>query len=152
MHTCTHAQGNFGPLVLCLGVTTSLKCIDPVTMQRGDINEDIYFRHPRPALMTARQAIEYTVLDAELTGLSAGRMQQAELTLARSRDLGKNDVQFQTLTHMGNILSAGDTVMGYDMTAAVYNDADTKEWPKLVLPDVLVIKKVYPEARRRNRM
>jgi nonsense-mediated mRNA decay protein 3 len=53
---------------------------------------------------------------------------------------------------MGNILSAGDTVMGYDMTAAVYNDADTKEWPKLVLPDVLVIKKVYPEARRRNRM
>jgi len=121
-------------------------------MQRGDINEDIYFRHPRPALMTARQAIEYTVLDAELTGLSAGRMQQAELTLARSRDLGKNDVQFQTLTHMGNILSAGDTVMGYDMTAAVYNDADTKEWPKLVLPDVLVIKKVYPEARRRNRM
>jgi nonsense-mediated mRNA decay protein 3 len=61
-------------------------------------------------------------------------------------------VQFRTLTHMGNILSAGDTVMGYDMTAAVYNDADTKEWPKLVLPDVLVIKKVYPEARRRHRM
>ena len=140
------------PLVLCTAITSSLKVIDPVTMQRGDISEEVYFRHPRPALMSARQGIEYMVLDCELTGLSAGKMRQAELTLARSRDLGSNDLQFRALTHLGNILSAGDTVVGYDLTAAVYNEADTKEWPKLVLPDVVVFKKVYPEARRRSRM
>ncbi len=145
-------QGNLGPLVLCTAITSSLKVIDPVTMQRGDISEEVYFRHPRPALMSARQGIEYMVLDCELTGLSAGKMRQAELTLARSRDLGSNDLQFRALTHLGNILSAGDTVVGYDLTAAVYNEADTKEWPKLVLPDVVVFKKVYPEARRRSRM
>lgn len=36
----------------------------------------IYFRNPRPAIMSLRQATEYTVLDVELTGLSSGRMQQ----------------------------------------------------------------------------
>ena len=138
--------------MLCIGITSSLKVIDPVTMQRGEINEDVYFRHQRPAIMTARMAIEFMVLDVEPTGLSAGKMNQAEVTLARSRDLGRNDVQLRTLTHLGNILSAGDVVMGYDMTAAVYNEADTKEWPKLVLPDVIIVKKVYPEMRRRNRM
>ena len=35
-------------------------------------------------------------------------------------------MQFRALTHLGNILSAGDIVMGYDMSSAVYNDADTK--------------------------
>jgi len=145
-------QGNLGPVLLCIGITSSLKLIDPVTMQKGELNEDMYFRHARPALMTARQAIEYTVIDSELTGLSSGKLQQSELTLARSRDLGRNDVQYRALTHMGNILAAGDIVMGYDMTAAVYNEADTKEWPKLVMPDVIVFKKVYPEMRRRNRM
>ena len=82
-------QGNLGPLVLCLAVTASLKVIDPITMQRGEINEENYFRHPRPAIMTASMAIEYTVLDVELTGKSSGKLQQAELTLARTRDLPK---------------------------------------------------------------
>ena len=145
-------QGNLGPLLLCTGVTASLKLIDPVTMQRGELNQDNYFRHPRPALMTSNMAIEYTVLDVELTGKSSGKLLQAELTLARSRDLGANDVRFQVLSHLGAILQAGDIVMGYDMTAAVYNEADTKEWPKLVMPDVIVFKKVYPEHRRRSRM
>jgi nonsense-mediated mRNA decay protein 3 len=145
-------QGNLGPLVLCLAVTASLKVIDPITMQRGEINEENYFRHPRPAIMTASMAIEYTVLDVELTGKSSGKLQQAELTLARTRDLGANDEQFRTFSHLGAILQAGDVVMAYDMTAAVYNEADTKEWPRLQMPDVIVFKKVYPEHRRRSRM
>lgn len=32
-------QGNLGPLVLCVGITSSLKLIDPVTMQRGELTE-----------------------------------------------------------------------------------------------------------------
>ncbi len=42
----------------------------------GEWLQDFYFRHPRPAIMTAKQAIEYTVLDCELTGLSSGKLQQ----------------------------------------------------------------------------
>lgn len=145
------SQGNIGPVVLCIGVTQSLKILDPRTMQRGEIRQDVYFKHPRGALMTLTQATEYTVIDCDLTGLSSGRMQQAEVTVARTRDLGSNDERYTTLTHLGNILSAGDTVMGYDFTAANWNDAETKEWPKLDLPDVLIIKKVYPESRKKTR-
>ena len=42
----------------------------------GERLQDFYFRHPRPAIMSAKQAIEYTVLDCELTGLSSGKLQQ----------------------------------------------------------------------------
>jgi len=144
--------GNLGPLVLVSGVTQCLKLIDPMTMQRGELRQEIYYKNPRMALMTLKQATEYTVLDSELTGLSAGRMQQAEVTIARTRDLGSNDERFTTKTHLGSLLQAGDTVLGYDFTAAVFNDAETKEWPNLQLPDVVLVKKVYPENRRRRRM
>lgn len=119
-------QGNLGPIVLVVGVTQALKVLDPFTMQRGEITSHVYWKQPRNALMSMAQATEYTVIDSELTGKSSGRMQQAEVTLARVRDLGRNDERFTTLTHLGNILSAGDTVMGYDFTSAVFNDAETK--------------------------
>jgi hypothetical protein len=45
-----------------------------------------------------------------------------------------------------NRVQAGDTVLGYDFTSAVFNDAETKEWPKLNLPDVLLVKKVRIES------
>jgi nonsense-mediated mRNA decay protein 3 len=107
LHPRQHASnGNMGPLVLCIGVTQSLKLLDPTTMQRGELRQDVYFKNPRSALMTLRQATEYTVIDSELTGLSAGRLQQAELTLARTRDLGSNDERFRALTHLGNLLQA----------------------------------------------
>jgi len=120
------SQGNLGPVVLVVGVTQALKVLDPFTMQRGEITSHVYWKQPRNALMSMTQATEYTVIDSELTGKSSGRMQQAEVTLARVRDLGRNDERFTTLTHLGNILSAGDTVLGYDFTSAVFNDAETK--------------------------
>ena len=146
------SMGNLGPLALCNGVTTSLKVIDPTTMKRGELRSEMFFRHPRFALMTSKQLIEYTVIDSEPTGIASGKVQQSDVTVARTRDLGSNDETFRTLSHLGNILQAGDTVMGYDLTAAVYNEADhSKEWPKLQLPDVILVKKVYPEQRRRRR-
>lgn len=53
------------------------------------------------------------MIDVEMTGLeSASGMLQAEVTLARVADLGVNDVRVTSLTHMGALLSAGDTVCG----------------------------------------
>ena len=54
---------------------------------------------------------------------------QADVTVARTRDLGSNDEQFHTKCHLGNILQSGDTVMGYDLSAAVYNEADHQKVP-----------------------
>jgi len=146
------ALGNLGPLAVCTSVTQSLKLLDPLTMKRSELRPELYYKNPRPVLMSSKQLTEYIVIDSELTGLASGKMQQTELTLARSRDLGSNDVQFRSISHMGHLIQAGDTVMGYDLTSAVYNEANTKEWPNLSLPDVVVVKKVYPESRRRRRV
>lgn len=105
LHPRQHASnGNMGPIVLCSGITSSVKVLDPVTMQRGEIRQELYYKNPRVAIMTLKQSTEYTVLDSELTGLSAGKLLQADLTLARTRDLGSNDERFRALTHLGHLL------------------------------------------------
>ena len=38
--------------------------------------------------------------------------------MAREADLGENDTTYRVLTHLGRLLSAGDTVLGYDLTRA----------------------------------
>ena len=86
------------------GITQSLRLVDPLALRRGELRSELYYKNPRPALMTARQAIEYTVIDCEPTGRECGRLGQAEVTLARTRDLGCNDEQFRAYTHLGHLL------------------------------------------------
>ena len=40
------------------------------------------------------------------------KVRLAEVTLARERDFGINDVQFVCVSHLGNILREGDVVLG----------------------------------------
>jgi nonsense-mediated mRNA decay protein 3 len=119
LHPRQHASnGNIGPIVLCSGVTQSVKLLDPTTMQRGELRQEAYYKNARAAIMTLKQATEYTVLDSELTGLSAGKMQQAELTLARTRDLGSNDERFRALTHLGHLLQVAPSPSSQSTHAA----------------------------------
>ena len=37
-------MGNLGPLAVCQAVTTSLKLIDPMTMKRGELRSEMFFR------------------------------------------------------------------------------------------------------------
>ncbi len=61
------------------------------------------------------------MLDVEETGLVQGPWRQGEVTVARSCDLGVNDKTSVVLTHLAASLEAGDTVLGYDLSSAVYN-------------------------------
>mmetsp|Transcript_39363 Transcript_39363/g.63447 ORF Transcript_39363/g.63447 Transcript_39363/m.63447 type:complete len:573 (+) Transcript_39363:2-1720(+) len=159
LHPRQHAAlGCMGPMVLVVTVGASLRIID---MQKGLINDlraDAFFRHPRKPIGTLRHAIVYTVLDVEKTGVVCDKYALAEVTVARSSDLGANDVQFVCLSHLGHILHAGDEVLGYDVTrlqSALFqnSDDDKKEWPKgFPLPDVVLIKKLAPTRRSRRRV
>jgi hypothetical protein len=40
------------------------------------------------------------------------KLRIAEVTVAREKDLGVNDVQFVCISHLGNILREGDVVLG----------------------------------------
>lgn len=71
----------------------------------------------------------------------------AECVVVRERDLGMNDIQFTSMTHLGNILTPGDVVLGYDLTNANYNvDEEGEEVLSRLphaLPDVVLVRKCY---------
>ncbi len=77
----------------------------------------------------------------------------AECVVARERDLGQNDIQFTCLTHLGPLLSAGDTVLGYDLSGTNFNVEE-----KLLanfekqndLPDVILVRKVSNVLERQQ--
>ncbi|KAJ1457410.1 NMD3 family-domain-containing protein [Pelagophyceae sp. CCMP2097] len=64
----------------------------------------------------------------------------ADVTLARSSDLGVNDDQITVATHMGALLRAGDEVLGYDLRAANLASANSLEGVSDV-PDVVLVRK-----------
>ena len=57
--------------------------------------------------------------------------------MARERDLGHNDVQYVTMSHLGNLLKAGDFVLGYDLTTINFNDSDTKNLRGRNIPEIV---------------
>lgn len=90
--------------------------------------------------MSSRQLTTYVVLSVEPilqslrpsakargSGLnmngsaSSSRSKLAECVVARERDFGVNDQQFVCTTHLGSILKAGDSVLGYDLTSTNWN-------------------------------
>mmetsp|Transcript_2240 Transcript_2240/g.4584 ORF Transcript_2240/g.4584 Transcript_2240/m.4584 type:complete len:626 (-) Transcript_2240:102-1979(-) len=71
----------------------------------------------------------------------------ADIEVARESDFGSNDETFRCVTHLGNLLSVGDTVMGYDLASAVFSSE--AEWTiensftsSFVIPDVVLVRKV----------
>ena len=57
--------------------------------------------------------------------------------MARIRDLGTNDTQFMTRTHLGNIIQVGDNVWGFDVQTGNINDEHANRLNLSNLPDVV---------------
>lgn len=154
------AHGGISPLVLCTRVTNALTLTDPFTLRTAIIEADRYWRQPLRSLMTARQLVEYIILDVEeVDGRSAGvfnhngRWSLADCTVARVSDFGSNDRTYTARTHLGHILHPGDHAVGYDVGNAnlVGSDFDAAMQKGLNLPDVLLVRKSYEEKRRRRK-
>lgn len=67
----------------------------------------------------------------------------AEVEVARDCDLGHNDDRVRAVTHLGHILRAGDTVLGYDVSSANLPEGEAGDL-RGRLPDVVLVRKVYP--------
>ncbi|KAI9679302.1 MAG: hypothetical protein M1817_005322 [Caeruleum heppii] len=145
------SSGNISPLTLCHRVGTSLNVLDPHTLQTAEIPTAIYWRAPFTSLADVQSLVEYVIMDIELLGPSKGRLFLAEATVAKSSDLGVNDTTYFTRTHLGGLLHAGDTALGYSLHDTNFNNAHFEALesnPSLAahLPDVVLVKKSY--ARR----
>eukprot|EP01135_Chromosphaera_perkinsii_P010457 Nk52_evm20s2133 gene=Nk52_evmTU20s2133 len=142
---------NISPLCLCYRVGNSLHLIDPNTLQVAEVTNNIFWRHPFSSLASRKQQIEYTVLDIEPLGPVRGKFVLAEATVARTRDLGYNDQTFFCRTHLGHILNPGDAVMGFDLGFMNLNNDNFDKMNSDLIPDVVLIRKVYPDRRKKKK-
>ncbi|KAK5081909.1 ribosome-binding protein [Exophiala xenobiotica] len=145
--------GNMSPISLCYRVGTSINLIDPNNLQTADVPTAIYWRAPFTNLADVKELVEFIVLDIEPLGPSNGRFTLAECTVARASDLGVNDKTYFCRTHLGSVLHAGDSVMGYQLTGTNFNNAqfddiENSSTYSSQIPDVLLVKKHYARKRK----
>ena len=145
--------GNIAPLTICHRVGTSINLIDPSTLQTADVSTPIYWRSPFTSLADVQELVEFVVMDIEPMGPQKGRFLLAEATVARSSDLGANDITYFTRTHLGGVLHPGDTVMGYHLTGTNFNNPQFEALEESnshssTIPDVILVKKSYARKKK----
>eukprot|EP00804_Cyclotella_cryptica_P022186 CCRYP_011631-RA/>CCRYP_011631-RA protein AED:0.00 eAED:0.00 QI:83/-1/1/1/-1/1/1/1998/589 len=123
-------------------------------------------------LLSSKRLVRFVVLDLELCvdkerhrygndgknheesekvykGPSSGHTKYAlaDIEVAKESDFGVNDETFRCVTHLGNLLAVGDTVLGYDLTSSILSGGD--EWSvdnafvsSFVMPDVVIVRKL----------
>jgi nonsense-mediated mRNA decay protein 3 len=120
----------------------------------GEIPGSLYWKNPFPALASSRQLVEFEVLDVEkLRGKEAkqkGKYVLAEAQICRSDNVGEDNSEIFVTTHLGNILHAGDTVKGYDISTSNFNDKNLRSYKSMKLPDVILVRKIFEKRRKRN--
>lgn len=161
-HKTAQSLGSISPFVLCLRVTNQVQLLDPLTLQVADLSPAVFFSNPFRTLWQAQQMIMWTVLDvtpldpAELAQAQSGHSSHRKLVLAdvevaRTSDFGVNDTVFYGRTHLGAWLKPGDYALGYDLTTANFNDQDVQSLRGRDLPEFVLVRKAYPERRKRRR-
>ena len=145
------SMGDISQFVLCTKVSNTLQFMDPMTLQTADLSPQVYWRTPFNALADVSQLVEFIVLDVEPTGMSKGNRVLADITVARSSDLGMNDQVYYVRTHLGAICHAGDSVMGYFVGNSNYN-SDLFDGLNIDhVPDVVLVKKLYQRKTKKSR-
>ncbi|RWS10009.1 60S ribosomal export protein NMD3-like protein [Dinothrombium tinctorium] len=153
---------NIGPLCICLRVTNYVYLIDPYTLKVAELSGQAYWRHPFRSMANCKQLTEFIVMNIELAGESetphvyprSEKHVLADVWLVKSSELGVNDKQIHTRTHLGHILNVGDTVLALDLATANINEFNFEKYEtssKSRIPDVIIVKKFYGDKTVRNR-
>lgn len=154
---------------MCTRVGNSLQLLDPQTLQTCDIPSQIYWRAPFDSLASVTDLVEFTILDIEPDhSRTRGKLVLADAQVAlagaftSSGTAGDDDSMdyessgfanqvFHTRTHLGSILQPGDTALGYFLTNANYNSDHFAELPQARIPDIILVKKTYPNRRKKSK-
>jgi len=144
------ACGSISPLVLCYKVSNQIHIVDPYTLRVSEFSSQTFWLNNFRSIASHKNMIEYTILDIVPTGHVNGKYVLADVTVARSRDFGANDQQFVGRTHLGHLLKPGDTAMGYDLSTAIFNDADLVPFRGKNMPDFMLVRKSYGEKRKKR--
>lgn len=142
------SHGQMPLLCLCYKINNSVHLIDPNTLRTTQINSAEYWKRPFKSVANSRSFTEFVVLDIEPTGPVKDRFVLADATVSPSNDF---DVQYLVRTHLGGVLHPGDTVVGYDLTNANFNDENWDQLKAEEIPECILVKKTYPDKPRKKR-
>lgn len=145
------AAGNVSPLLLCSKITNTVHLIDPSTLETAEITAPAYWRQPFAQLADVLELVEFQVLDVEILGPTRGKMALADIEVMRSSEMGSTDQSYFARSHLGALLQPGDYVMGYHLTVTNFNDPTFESLPAGSVPDVVLVRKAYPNRRKKNR-
>lgn len=160
--------GNIDPLTLCTRVGNSLHLLHPSTLQACELIVSTYWRAPFESLANVSGLMEFVVLDVEPSGKTRGKWVLADAQIAlsgafRSTGTYEDDRMmdyetaastnqiFHTRTHLGGILQPGDSVLGYHLSNTNFNSGDFASLPQDRIPDVILVRKAYPNRRKKNK-
>ena len=160
--------GNIDPLTVCTRVGNSLHLLHPSTLRSCELISSTYWRAPFDSLANILDLVEFTVLDIESSGRTHGKWVMADAQVAlsgafRSTKAYEDDRMmdyetasstsqiFHTRTHLGGILQPGDAVMGYHLSNANFNSDDFASLAQDRIPDVILVRKAYPNRRKKNK-
>lgn len=164
--TCKHdlillpkhrAQNLESPLLIVRRVSSGVKLVSPVNGLEMDLSAETYWRRPPPTILSAGALVEFIVLDIELLDRSKegqSGLYPAEAMVARASDLGTNDESFSVRTHLGGLLQAGDTALGFDLARTVVPDAlrddIAKAFGKHEAPEIVLVRRKRERHNRRS--
>nr|XP_054754715.1 60S ribosomal export protein NMD3-like [Lytechinus pictus] len=154
--------GNIGQICVCNRVCSTVQLIDPNTLQIVELNATTFWRNPFSTLCDPHQLTEYMVLQVERIaegdikhvkggGAKSKKHLLADVWLMRTQDMGVVDTQYHCRTHLGHLLSAGDTVKGLDLVNSNVNNKHLEQMKAENVPDVVLVKKHFGDRSRRHR-
>ncbi|KAG5891163.1 hypothetical protein JTB14_000551 [Gonioctena quinquepunctata] len=161
----TQQLGGISPICLVYRVTNSVHLIDPSSAQIAEINSTTFWRYPFGPICNPKQLVEYIVMDIEYIrdkerkffpgqGAISNKHVLADIWVVRASELGVNENNIHTRTHLGHVLKPGDSVLGYNLEDSNINDTNLDKLDKSKIPDILLVKKHYGDRsyRRRQRI
>jgi len=151
-------MGQFPRVCLVQRVNSNVILVDPFSAQTAEANIEHCGRHAIRVLLDGKRLTKFTVLGIEpalpvrkATMPHRRRMRKArmaEVTLARERDLGKNDETVVAMTHLGHLLKTGDSVLGYHLTNENL-DEEVGDFVSSPFRDVILVRKTYSHDKGR---
>jgi len=73
----------------------------------------------------------------------------ADVYVVKANAMGETPIHCRS--HLGRLLSPGDTVLGFDMANSNINDPNFEKLKQEKIPDVILVKKHYPDQKQKRR-
>lgn len=154
--------GGMNNLSVCYKIGNMIHLYDPITLKKVEMTPAQYFCYQNDFKIIQFRSNETEFFISDIT-LDQSPKMSADSTFSNiNRRFARAEVtrasdyqQFSCTTHLGHILSHGDTVLGYDLTTINCEELNELDNQKFI-PDVILIRKIYPERKKRiwklNRM